>query len=93
MIEAPLLADVLDRVAALPGLPDELLLGRLRESFEGLHLSLCRDDDVPPRLPSAAENECCRLYYVTQGGHCLSLTSDAAAASGLVVALIYEDGE
>ena len=91
MIEAPLLANVLDRVAAQPGLPDELLLAGLRESFAGLHLSLCRDDDVPPLLGWAAENAYCRLYYVTRGDHCLSLTSDAAAASGLVIALLDED--
>lgn len=90
MIEPCLLTSVLERVAAMPQVADEHLLGCLRESFAGLHLSLCRDDDVPPRLGCAAENAYCRLYYVTRGEHCLSLTSDAGAASGLVVALIDE---
>jgi hypothetical protein len=46
---------------------------------------------MPPRLAAVAENSCCRLYYVDSSDHCLRLTSDAAAASGLVVALIDLD--
>ena len=84
---------VLRTVAAARKVPDEVLLGELRREFAGLHVSLCRADDVPARVPSVAANEACRLYYVASGEHCLSLTGDAAAASGLLVALLDEDEE
>ena len=88
-----ILETVLSRVAAVRKLPNEVLLGELRREFAGLHVSLCRADDVPARVPSVAANEACRLYYVASGEHCLSLTGDAAAASGLLVALLDEDEE
>ncbi len=87
------LETVLSRVVAARQVPDEVLLGELRREFAGLHVSLCRADDVPTRVPSAAANDACRLYYVASDEHCLSLTGDAAAASGLLVALLDEDEE
>ena len=84
---------VLGRVAAARKVPDEVLLGELRRDFAGLHVSLCRADDVPIRVPSVAANDACRLYYVASGEHCLSLTGDATAASGLLVALLDENEE
>ena len=93
MIDAPLLERVLATLAALAAQPDETVLGRLRQDFDGVHFSLCRDDDVPARVACAAANAVCRLYYVASGEHCLSLTGDAAAASGLLVAWLTEDEE
>jgi hypothetical protein len=97
MIGAALLDEaierVLDKVAAARNVPDEMLLGDLRKDFPGLHVSLCREDDVPARVPSAAGNDACCLYYVASSDHCLSLTGDPAAASGLLVALLDQDEE
>jgi hypothetical protein len=86
-------AGLLERVmqAVVPPLAYDDLLQRLRASFPEVHLSVCGEDDVPMRLPPAAENENCLLYYVNAGGHCLTLTSDADAATGLVVALRGDD--
>lgn len=69
----------------------DALLSALRETFHGVHFSVCSDEDIPARLPSAAETGYCRLYYVDSGGHCLRLTDDAEAATGLVVAMLDED--
>lgn len=83
---------MLDRVMGLLGerldQSGEALVTRLRTLFSGVHFSVCSDDDIPERLAPAASNAFCRLYYVESAGHCLQLTADAAAATGLVVALI-----
>jgi len=91
MVDESLLPDILDRVAANSRLPDEELARLLRGSYEGVHFSVCRDDDMPPRVPFAVENAVCRLYFVKSGDHCVSLTTDASAATGLVVALVDQD--
>jgi hypothetical protein len=56
----------------------------LRASL-GLSLTLCNDDDVIGAIP-ALEDEGFNLYYVDGSGHCWSLTSDPARATGLLVA-------
>lgn len=91
MIEASLLDKVIAQVAMhAPDLGDALLT-HLRKTFPGIHFSLCSDDDMPPRLTAAASSTFCSLYYVDSANHCLSLTNDAEAATGLVVALRDED--
>ncbi len=92
MIADALLSDVLDRVPAQAGAAEERLLAELRQAFPGVHFSVCRDDDMPARMSPAAQNAVCCLYYVSSGGHCLSLSTDAESASGLVVALV-DQGE
>jgi hypothetical protein len=86
-------ADLLGRVmqGVVPPLAFDDLLQRLRASFPDVHISVCGEDDVPPRLTPAAENERCFLYYVDASEHCLKLTSDASAATGIVVALRGDD--
>lgn len=88
---AGLLDEVLRVVGEAAALPDEALLQRLRAGFSGVHFSLCRDDDMPARLSPVAESAVCRIYYAQSGDHCLSLTTDADAATGLVVALVDQD--
>jgi hypothetical protein len=78
---------VLAHVAARPSLAYEALVQDLRTTFPGHHISMCGGDDVSPRLSPAAENGSCEIYYVATGEHCLSLTNDVAAATGIVVAL------
>ena len=91
MIGETLLGEVLDHVSRNGGLADEALAVSLRERFRDVHFSVCSDDDMPPRVPFAAENALCRLYFVQSGEHCLSLTTDADAATGLAVARIDPD--
>jgi hypothetical protein len=86
-ITAAYLDQVLTFVAGAPSTVHEVLAQSLRTAFPGKHVSVCNEDDIPPRLEPAAENRLCLIYYVASGDHCLSLTNDAAAATGLVVAL------
>ncbi|MDP1536356.1 MAG: DUF6129 family protein [Burkholderiales bacterium] len=90
-ITAEFLDQVLRHVAGTASTVHEVLAQDLRATFPGKHLSVCNDDDIPPRLKPAAENAACLIYYVATGEHCLSLTNDAAAATGIVVALRDDD--
>lgn len=57
----------------------------LRAAFPGLHFTFCQDDDVifdAPAMEAAGFN----LYLVDSSNHCLALTGDQQAATGLVVA-------
>ena len=70
---------------------NESQLRVLRETFPGIHFSVCSDDDVPPRLSPAAEGPVCRLYYVDSRSHCLSFAAEATEATGLLVAMLDKD--
>jgi hypothetical protein len=89
MIAAELLVDVMRQV--VPPLAFDDLARRLRAAFPGMHITVCGEDDIPPRLPAAAENEHCFLYYVDANEHCLKLTTDPDVATGLAVALRADD--
>ena len=91
MIAEPVLSKVLHQVTLRADDPGDELVSHLRRSFPGVHFSICSDDDMPPRLSPAAGNAYCQLYYVDSSDHCLRLTTDAEAATGLVVALCDED--
>lgn len=91
MIDQALMGNVMEFMESRSRDSTDVLLQALREEFRGIHFSVCNDDDVPPRLSAAAESGFCRLYYVDSGGHCLRLTDDAEAATGLVVAMLDED--
>ena len=93
MIDSALLSTVLDQVASRSAEREDVLVTLLRKSHPGTHFSICNDDDMPPRLAPVAGNSFCRLYYVDSADHCLRLTSDAEAATGLVVALRDWDDE
>jgi hypothetical protein len=84
---------LLDRVMAAvsPALGYDALAQQLRASFPGVHITVCSEDDIPPRLPPAAEGPNCLLYYVDANEHCLKLTTDTEAATGIVVALRDDD--
>ena len=91
MIATAMLDRVMDQLGDRLDQSEEALLSHLRTQFAGVHFSVCSDDDVPQRLTPAASNAFCRLYYVESAGHCLQLSDDAGAASGLVVALTDQD--
>jgi hypothetical protein len=62
------------------------LTASLRQQFPNVHFTVCSDDDMPPNLKPAFASTLVRLYYVDANEHCLKLTTDAEAASGIVVA-------
>lgn len=89
MIDAALVRLVADAVAAAPARTDfAATQAELRRGFPDLRIVVCSDDDIPPKLPPAAENGRCRLYYLDASEHCVKLTRDADAASGIVVGLL-----
>ena len=95
MIQAALLDDVLTQVARQAashprstrgaGAPD------CARAFPGVHITVCGDDDIPPRLPAAAGNDVCQTVLRRRRRALPDLTSDAEAASGIVVALRGDD--
>lgn len=89
MIDFALLEAVLARVSPRLGYDEQAR--QLRANFPGVHITVCGEDDIPPRLPPAAENELCFLYYVDASEHCLKLTTDADVATGVAVALRGDD--
>jgi hypothetical protein len=89
MIDSATLENILGAVS--PRLTFDDLARQLRASFPGIHVTVCGEDDVPPRLTPAAENQHCYLYYVDANEHCLKLTTDAEAATGVAVALRSDD--
>ena len=94
MIDQTLMTGVvefMERRARVRGESSDTLLKALRERFQGIHFTICSDDDIPARLPSAAESSFCRLYYVSSGGHCLRLSDEPEGATGLAVAMLDED--
>jgi hypothetical protein len=91
VIPPSLLDAVLARVAAAPVSSYGALAQALRAEFAGTHITVCGEDDVSPRLPPAIENGACCLYYVDAHDHCLKLTTDAEAATGIAVALRGDD--
>lgn len=90
-ITPDLIGQVLAHVGASGPCAYDALALQLRARFPGCHISVCSEDDVSPRLSPAAENAVCAIYYVATGEHCLSLTNDEAAATGIVVALRDDD--
>lgn len=90
-VTSEFLDQVLRHVAGTASTVHEVLAQDLRATFPGRHISVCNEDDIPPRLQPAAQNDICLIYYVATGGHCLSLTNDTAAATGIVVALRGDD--
>jgi hypothetical protein len=94
MIAAGMVEQVADSVAeASPFLADIDLQHLLRAEYAGLRVVVCSDDDVPANMLPAHGNARCNLYYLDAGEHCVKLTRDADAASGLVVGLLGEDAD
>jgi hypothetical protein len=84
----------LDRIAETTrarGL-DETTVQALRAAWPGMHFSYCMDDEVcgvEPVRTCAGFN----LYLVDGRNHCLSLTGDVGAATGLVLAEVEPDDD
>ena len=68
---------------------DYAALSHLRQVYPGLYFTHCLDDDineVEPALRGAGVN----LYLVDGRQHCLRLTEDFQAATGVVLAITTE---
>ncbi len=72
-----------------------LLDGRaasLRQRFPDLHFTECSEDDVSPRYKAAFTVDGYDLFLITgASGHCLELTNDAEAATGILIASKVDD--
>lgn len=66
------------------------LAGRLRSQFPGISFTACADDDIIGAAP-AVQMQRFNLYLVDASAHCMRLTRDPEAASGVVVA--WKDDE
>jgi hypothetical protein len=77
----------LDQVTGIveqAGLNDQTL-GALREAFQDMHLTHCMDDDIGVGRP-VRRADGFNLYLVDGRGHCVQLTTDMDAATGIVLA-------
>lgn len=63
---------------------------KLRWRFDGIHLTFCMDDDVSGVEP-VVRKPGLNVYLADASGHCVKLTSDLAAATGLVLAEVFGD--
>lgn len=67
-------------------------LSALRARFPALHFTACSDDEIAPQHRPALDADAHALYLVAGGGsHCLTITNDFAAATGVVVAAKADD--
>jgi hypothetical protein len=89
MISQDQLDDVIARAEQGPlGVP---LLASLRQAHPGAHFTLCMDDDIVVNARPVAERPGFNVYLVNSSDHCLVLTNDLDAASGVVLAEIIPD--
>lgn len=64
----------------------------LRQRFPDLHFTECSEDDVSPLYQPALSVERYDLYMISGStGHCLALTNDLDAATGIVIAAKVDD--
>ncbi len=86
MISAELLAEVGAAVSQDPA------VGSLRARFPTLHFSECSADDVNARFNPVFTTDGYELYLISgASGHCLEVTSDFNAATGIIVAAKSDD--
>ena len=69
---------------------DESTVSTLRQHYQPIHFTYCMDDDLPNNTP-AVEHQGFNLYLIDGREHCLCLTNDYQAATGIVVAEIIPD--
>ena len=82
-------AELLERVAA--AVTPDIAESELRQKFPGVRITVCSDDDIPPRLKPAHETAVARFYFFDASEHCVKLSNDAESANGIVVGLIGEE--
>jgi hypothetical protein len=65
-------------------------ISELRQQYQPIHFTYCMDDDLPNNTP-VIERKDFNLYLIDGREHCLCLTNDYEAATGIVVAEIIPD--
>jgi hypothetical protein len=88
MITAEQTQEIAAKIAALG--VDETTVSALRQQYQAMHFTYCMDDDLPNNTP-IVEHESFNLYLIDGREHCLCLTNDFDAATGIVVAEIIAD--
>jgi hypothetical protein len=86
--------DTLEQIAAIAASTGELneaAMASLKKTWPDLRFTFCNDDDMPARMPSALQRGSFKMYLVGGSEHCLSLTTDAEQAIGVVVACVDEE--
>jgi hypothetical protein len=87
MIIPETLEQIASAATALGNLNDHALAS-LKQKWPDLRFTFCSDDDMPARIPPTLKRENFNLYLVGGGEHCLSLTTDAEQAIGVVLACV-----
>ena len=65
-------------------------LPSLRQRYPEMHFTWCMDDDIGIEA-AAVESEAFNLYLVDGHDHCLKFTTDADAATGVVIAEVTDE--
>lgn len=65
-------------------------LPELRQRYPDMHFTWCLDDDVVCESV-ALEEAGFNLYLVDGSSHCLAFTTDAGAATGVVIAEVTDE--
>jgi Family of unknown function (DUF6129) len=65
-------------------------VSKLRQQYQSLHFTFCMDDDLPNNEP-VIEKPAFNLYLIDGRDHCMCLTKDYEAATGVVVAEIIPE--
>lgn len=68
----------------------ETLVQQLRQQYTGIHFTYCFDDEIVVIQP-VLKRSYFNVYLVDGREHCLHLTSDYQAATGLVLAEVTEE--
>jgi hypothetical protein len=83
-------AEKLSAVAAAA--QEDASAAALRTRFPELHFTECSEDDVSPRYKPASTLPGYALYLISgASGHCLELTSQAEAATGILIAAVVDE--
>jgi len=69
---------------------DDATVSKLRQQYQALHFTFCMDDDLPNNDP-VIEKSAFNLYLIDGRDHCMCLTKDYEAATGVVVAEIIPE--
>jgi len=88
MITAEQAQEIANKIEALG--VDETTVSELRQQYQPIHFTYCMDDDLPNNAP-VIEHKGFNLYLIDGREHCLCLTNDFDAATGIVVAEIIAD--
>jgi len=88
MISAEQLNEIAVNIEALG--VDESTVSTLRQQYQPIHFTYCMDDDLPNNEP-IIEKSAFNLYLVDGREHCMCLTNDYEAATGVVVAEVIPD--